>query len=111
MTVAEFLVAVTFVIAGLAGVRLEAAGSCLVPLSHFFSQRFSLLVFFLLIYILQQIYMVCKKENNAPPRGGAFVRYKLVKMGFLSNWLLEFVFLTYELPLFVSFHRSIPKFV
>ena len=26
MTVAEFLVAVTFVIAGLAGVRLEAAG-------------------------------------------------------------------------------------
>ena len=73
---------------------------------HIFCHKYFLppCVFFLLIYILQQIYMVCKKENNAPPRGGAFVRYKLVKMGFLSNWLLEFVFLTYELPLFVSFH-------
>ena len=37
--------------------------------------------------------MVCKK-NNAPPRGGAFVRYKLVKMGFLSNWLSRFEFHT-----------------
>jgi len=42
-------------------------------LYHIFFHKDSPSLYFFLIYILQQIYMVCKKENNAPPRGGAFM--------------------------------------